>query len=567
MNAKLRSMLLPILVGGLAVAQPASAQNLPESIDPGRVDEFLRDDRKAPTAPPAQIEVQPQRGEIPPGAETITFVLQGLIFEGATVTKDEAFLDLYQKYLNEEISLKTVYEIAAAVTARLRDDGLVLSRVVVPPQTIDNGLVRLQIIEGFIESYEIQGEAPNSGFERLEGMAKKVVASRPLRAEDLERYLLLMNDLPGLSVRGVLSPSPTTPGAAVLTLIVEEDAIDGSLTLDNRGTVYFGPYQVTAGFSANSPLGQNERFDFVTLLAPDNVELAYFQGGYAQPIGTEGTTATISASHSSTKPGFDLRALNIQGSSTNVILGVDHPIIRSREENLRTNLSFDYLNSETEIFGNQLLTLDRIRSLRLGAEYERVDAWRGLTTVEGVLSKGLDILAARDEGSRNLSRASGEAAYVKVEGSASRLQGLFGGFSLFTDVGGQYSADKLLSSEEFGIGGFSFGRGYDSSEITGDVALAASLELRFDDVVPDDSFLPLQSYQLFSFIEGGKAWNNDPQPGDQPSDSLFSLGGGVRATIFDNAYGTFEITKPLTRDVETEGNRNVRLFFSVSAFF
>ena len=106
-----------------------------------------------------------------------------------------------------------------------------------------------------------------------------------------------------------------------------------------------------------------------------------------------------------------------------------------------------------------------------------------MNLVDVEVSQGLNVLGASDDGDDNLSRVGGRSDFFKVAATAQRVQDL--GFlkhdlGLLLSVGGQKSANALLSVEEFGLGGTDFGRAYDPSELTGDEALAGRIELRHD---------------------------------------------------------------------------------------
>ncbi len=64
---------------------------------------------------------------------------------------------------------------------------------------------------------------------------------------------------------------------------------------------------------------------------------------------------------------------------------------------------------------------------------------------------------------------------------------------------------RLLSPEQFGVGGSEFGRGYDPSEITGDKGFAVKTELQYNRIHTfKDYAVPTQYYAFWDF---GKVWS------------------------------------------------------------
>ena len=142
-----------------------------------------------------------------------------MVCKGSTLYNKDRFSKLLKKYIRKRISLGHVYEIAQMITNMYRHDGYILSKAVVRSQQVDKGIIRIDIIEGFVGKVNIQGDIVGPR-KLLNSYRKKLLKSKPLLAKDLDRYLLLVDDLPGLSVKSVLTPSEVQLGATDLTLIL-----------------------------------------------------------------------------------------------------------------------------------------------------------------------------------------------------------------------------------------------------------------------------------------------------------------------------------------------------------
>ncbi len=214
---------------------------------------------------------------------------------------------------------------------------------------------------------------------------------------------------------------------------------------------------------------------------------------------------------------------------------------------------------------------DKIRSVRLGLNYDKADSSEGINQALFEYSFGIRGLGASDYSNPLKSRADGKPDYQKLTVNLSRKQELgyfspsLSKFSVNAALMGQHSNAGLLSSEECGIGGQQFGRAYDSSEITGDSCLAASLELRF---TPDTGGTPIKYAQFYGFYDGGTTTNETPLSATDPkTKSLTSAGFGVRFGLGQYLSGSIEAAKPLTRIVANKGNENARIFASLSVRF
>jgi hemolysin activation/secretion protein len=171
---------------------------------------------------------------------------------------------------------------------------------------------------------------------------------------------------------------------------------------------------------------------------------------------------------------------------------------------------------------------------------------------------------ATEPGSSNLSRTLGKSNFTKLTGDVMRLQNLAPGWALLGVASWQYSFDKLLESEEFGVGGAQYGRAYDSSEITGDQGLAFKVELQ-KELRPE--WEHLSDLQLYGFVDYGAVWNKVKTSTGAKNQSRTSMGLGMRFNLTDSISGHAELDKPISDNVAAEGNKDPRLFFSLSKKF
>ncbi len=204
----------------LFAAGPAAAQitKLPGAAEPGRPEP------KPPSLPSAPLELR-WIIELPPGPEPPkelrdkTLDLTDLVLEGVTAYEREDLLDLFQHHLGSTITFAQFYAISRAIQSRYRKDGYILSFSYVPPQTVESGIFKIAVVEGFIDRVVVE-DAEGTLKRTLEQSLAPLTRSRPLRSNDLERYLLLANDLAGVKLTSVLQPSKTTRGATELIVKV-----------------------------------------------------------------------------------------------------------------------------------------------------------------------------------------------------------------------------------------------------------------------------------------------------------------------------------------------------------
>lgn len=563
------AVVLMCSTSALAATLPSSAQNaIAGQASPGRVQEQLQQkDLNPDLAPKIQVEDVILQS-MPANADQIKFKLNQITLDGIGVYNEADIAPFYADKLGTTVSLADIYAISTALTNKYRNDGYILTQVIVPPQTIDGGNVELRAVEGHIDQIVVEGNDKDTALRQIRAYADNLHGQGALNVRELEKFLLLINDLPGVDARSILSPSQTQTGASDLRVIVTRDPWDAFLGIDNYGSRYLGPVQMTGALSLNSWFGYNERISAQVVLTPDQglgKELAYFALGYDQPIGSQGTILKTTYAHTNTEPGYTLSQFDVLGRSDYIGATIEHPFIRTRSQNVYGHVTLDWRDvvSKNNI---EATRHDKITSLRLGGRYEFMDSLftAGINSISAELSEGLDLLGSSNPDDPNKSRANGDPTYTKLNIEAQRLQRIVPKLNLLMAARGQWADGPLLSSEEFGVGGIGIGRGYDPSEVVGDHGLAGKLELQWNQPYEVQY---LEDYQLFGFYDVGRVWNDNATTSSEQADSIASAGVGARVDFMNDFKGGIALAFPLTRIVETRGTHQPRLYVNLNKSF
>jgi hemolysin activation/secretion protein len=322
---------------------------------------------------------------------------------------------------------------------------------------------------------------------------------------------------------------------------------------DNRGDAFQGPEQGLLAVSLNAPFGADRIIAQLFTAPADKSELFFADVGYGRSWlgGDLWTEVGVSTSRSSSGDPFPVFVSESERRYARSIV----PIIRSREQSLWAKLQLDARDTQV-VIADGTICPENTRVLRGSLSYTLVKgATRSDVTLE--VSRGLDALDASHNGDANLSRADGRPQFTKAKLDATITHRLFGSLDIAASGVGQWADGALVASEEFGLGGARFGRAYDYSEIVGDQGIGGALELRWSWKKLNDW---LSLVQLYAFADAGRIWNKGTL-----SDSLSSAGGGVRVGVAPGFSATVEIAKPLSHDVLSQGDRDARVFVSLSA--
>lgn len=563
---KLIHFLILSLLAGSSWSQVPS---LPGSVQPAQVGRAIKSEQpsvRQQVLPPMLTEKEPQQKALSAQAQKIKFQLNKIILVGNHVYSTKQLEFIYAKYVGKTISVADLFGIVQSITNYYRNNGYILSRAILPPQHVKNGVVKIQIIEGYIGKVDVSGQFKGAKC-IVQAFGEKIRECPPLEISRMEKYMLLTNEIPGTTVKAVLAPSKTQTGAADLTLVTETRPFMGYVSYDNYGTLYIGPQQMTANIQANSMLVSGDSSQFTIVKTPKGQELTYLDANYNMPVNAEGVRWLLGGTRVKTHPLFFLTPAEIDGLSVNYYTTLFFPAIRKRSESLTYRAGFNYLNSPVTAIGTPLYS-DSLRSLDLGLTYNFADRYAGSNLFSADIRQGLPIWGYSSNSNiqtATTSRPGGRGDYTKFMMTFSRLQAIKGPISLYGIIQGQYAFSALLAEEQYTFGGPILGRGYDVAELIGDKGLSGGLELRYDRAFEKI----LQNIQAYIFYDAGAVWNYYFVGGTPIKQSATSAGIGMRFNMTKYISGNVMWAQPLTRQVAAEALRgqgkHPRVFFSVVA--
>ena len=503
----------------------------------------------------------------PGDAANVTFVLRAVELSGESALSESELSSAWTSSIGQTISVAKLYEIVTAISARYATAGYALSFALLPDQDITDGIVKIAVVEGYVDEVVINGGGSQSNrlslSNQLGFQAARIKASRPLKMVELERSLLLLNDLPGIQARAVFSASKSSQGASTLTLNVERDRYEGSLDINNRMNKDLGEWRAGGSATLNGVITGTDALTLTAYSALDMDGFIFGGGRYEQTLNGEGLLLAISGSYSNDVPleGL-LKTIDFEGKSVSGQIDISFPLIRSRPENLTLAASFAYNDTNTEALGVPL-TEDKVRVLDVSLTYDFADRMAGINLIRVGLAQGFNIFDATNDTSLLKSRANGSATFTTLNLFASRYQPIMGGLSLFGQAQAQVTlGDPLLAVRECAYGGQSFGRGYDAGALSADHCIEGLAEIRFDHGWKGVGF------QLYGFADATFMQQKGTlEPGENRSEQTSSAGGGVRIFVSDRATLGAELAVPLRDRFTDDGSGDTRAFFSSTIRF
>jgi hemolysin activation/secretion protein len=486
------------------------------------------------------------------------FRLHAVEIDGASTLSREDLASSYAGRLGQEVSQADLVAIAAAISDAYRKAGYHLSRAIVPPQDLKRGRLHITVIEGAIEEIVVKGD-PAGAF-GVDALLAPISAERPARLATLERQLLLANDRPGMRVTDTaLDEISTASGRFRLTVTVQPWRVYTAAGVDNMGSKAVGPWQSSASAALNSLVLPGDTLAVSGSFAPGSArELRYGRVSYDAPLGIESLRGGISASHSEVWPGDARRSLRTVSRAETYEARLGFAPVLTQVHALWLTGSLG-LSDVAERNGFGRLSSDRIGLASLSADYKLHAAEGSWSYLSTTWRHGLGLVDAKDDSRDWLSRAGASSRFSLLNASFTHYQNLVENWSVKLSAAGQVASGPLLTSQQYYLGGLSFGRGFEGGWLGGDNALAGSAELRFDRPL---NLAFAHGYQLYGFVEGGVT-RTYLQSKDLVQ-GLASFGVGARLFINDDLQLGVAVAKPLAYSSPLRWERGATVLFSLS---
>lgn len=460
-----------LAASGLVLALPALAQTAPSA------GSLLRD-----VQPPAALVPRTDPSVLPPAPPPrprmavpgVRVGVRSLRISGNTVIPEAQLLPLVQDAVGRELGLDGLEDLAARITRYYRQAGYTVAQAYLPQQDITGGVVEIAVVEGRYSAITVKG-GDKTQRARLPLSALRmgdVVADRPL-----EQTLLMLNDLPGLSVRSTLQPGDSIGTTELVIDLEPGPTVTGSVEADNSGGRATGRWRVGGGLSLTNAAGLGDQLSLRALTAGKG--LAFGRLGWQAPVGTSGARAGVAVSRMGYQLGGEFAALDASGTADTLGLSASYPVLRSRGNNLSLQAALDAKRLRDEVGSASFSSRKRATVLTLGVTADRSDGFAG----GGFTAYSVNLTAGRlrlegDARAADAASAQTDGRYAKLNLGVQRLQSINGQTSLLLSFNAQWAGKNLDSSEKMGLGGPAAVRAYPPGEASSDEAQLITLELR-----------------------------------------------------------------------------------------
>lgn len=523
---------------GMALAQeappPAAVDGLP---DRGQIEQNVPQDQQPPKS---RVSVN-SSGAIAPAPcalqdSDVRVAINSLSLEKPDGSPLPAELQTLLAGVDADVrgdqSVAVVCTIRDRINQRLSDAGYV-ALAQIPAQQISDGVLHMQVVTARIVEVRIVGD-PGPFRGQLEAAVEKIRALDPLNRDDAVRLLLIAGDVPGLDVNLTLSSANAAPGDVIGTFAVTTQRFALMANVQNYGSKQLGRWIGSVRAEAYGLTGMADRSYLAFSNTLDWKEVHVVQAGHDFALTNSGLRLGFNGSLAWSRP--DIPDIDLRSRSIIAGVNLSAPLVRKLDSTVIASGGFELLEQKAKFHaaGTSIpFTNDKIRVVyaRLDGDFRARTAndreWlRAIAALQ--VRKGVDVFGASKEGvissSGSPSRLFGNPQATVIKGEVEFNLKPGGPFQLDLSGFGQWADDPLLNLEEFSVGNFTRGRGYDPGSTGGDRAYGFTIEPRVR--LP----LPRFDVEASAFYDWVHIQNLDQGTID-PKQTLRSVGGGLRFVL------------------------------------
>ena len=456
--------------------------------EPGQIEPFLYEQEELEQR--EQIDLiddselnkeQSQEGEVSGQEEIrITISAMGLNYlpsshslDNDSVVTLETLIRLAVSQSNGNFSFPELNQLAGELSSSLRSKGYVLANVYLPAQSVENETIVFQVVPGVLANVDAVSSQLYVA-DQLESIFDTRL-DEAVNSKQLERQLLHINDLPGVTVNGVFAPAERAGFTQMRLNFSEQDKLAFRLRVDNYNTESTGDLRLLAGTSVRNITGNRDNLDVDIVQTFDSGDLTSARLHYQ--IFSPNLRHRFGGNYRESDYETKSASSNVEGENSIGEIYWRAAWARSSSFNLSTRLSLAHKRAEqTQIsdFGKDKLTVigiglnsDGVDSRLNGLQGISINYYKGLNSSMG----SLDSTGSTDSIRDNIT---GE--FEKWLITLQRIQSLGNSNRLRLRMAGQFTNDRLSSLEQVNLGGPYSVRAFALGVASGDRSKFASLE-------------------------------------------------------------------------------------------
>ncbi len=455
---------------------------------------------------------------------------------------------ILQPFTGSHSGLEGLQAAGDALEAELRDAGYAFFVVSLPPQTLTDGTVSLEVEQQRIGNIRVTGQQFFAE-QNIRASIPTLVAGLPPNTREISRSVNLANENPSKEVT-VSFAAGVRPGEIDATLkVADQREWNAFTTLSNTGNTLTGKWRNTLGFQHNNLWHKDHSYTAAITYAPgEGSTVSQYSLNYRLPLYTHAGSLTLFLSRSNVDTGVvDLNSAaggapqfgSLLGGGQIAGLRYSKALLNlgRYRHSLSLSLEDKLVDNETliQLLGTPFNDRRRATPLTLGymASYQHGhNRWTG----QLYYAKNMELNNHNEQADYSSAPGTPDVAWDVWRASLYQDIGFAGGWLWRLQLGAQRANEVLIPGEKYGIGGASTVRGYTERVLAGDNAVLVRNELWAK---------PLSGLRLLFFYDWGEVSNLRASGSNlKETAQLAGHGIGLRYTVGNWLSAQLDIASP-----------------------
>ncbi|MEN6411588.1 MAG: ShlB/FhaC/HecB family hemolysin secretion/activation protein [Veillonellales bacterium] len=458
--------------------------------------------------------------------DSVRFFVSEIVVNESQILKPEEIKAITGKYEGKSVTLKDIYTAVAEFNELYEQKQYITARAILPPQKIENGIVKIRLVEGRVGKIVLEG---------AKYTAESFVTNRIslkngdlVSVDKLSSDLLYFNGTNDVQLHAELRPGKEFGTTDVVIKLQEPKVLQTSLFVDNAGRDTTGLYRTGLSIEQTSLTGARDPLSLTGMWARGTL---YGSASYSYPISVKGTRLGINYSKNRINIiDGELRALDVAGNSSDFGLSLTQPLHIKPSLKIEGFAELHTKKSDNSFTGIQLAE-NKVDTTVLGFSVLSYDG-------AGIWYTRHEFTSGKEETTH-----SNNQNFNRYNCSIIRQKKISNTWQLTVRADTQFAAMKqpLPSTEQFYIGGMTSVRGYPEGYRAGNQGYSLSAEGSFP-LSKELTGIIFVDHGAVRPVKGNKETSN-------ADDVLTSMGVGVNMNFTNQFSGKVAVGVPLRGDV------------------
>ncbi|HEY4074424.1 MAG TPA: ShlB/FhaC/HecB family hemolysin secretion/activation protein [Herbaspirillum sp.] len=470
-------------------------------------------------------------------SNTIHFDINRFDIQGNTLLSPQSIDSLVAPFTGKHRDFSNVINAQEALENAYHARGYQLVRVDLPEQELDQGVIRLNVVQIKIGRVKIEGNKYFNDANIRHSLPDLNEWQVP-NMQNISKSLKLANENPSKKTIMTMQTGAQDDEVDATLAISDESTWTASANFDNTGNQQTGKTHAGVVLQNANMFGMDDVLSLqytTTVEKPSQVKV--YGAGYHMPLYSLGDSMDFFANYSSVDSGtltvgsVSTGTLDVAVTGNGAMYGMRYnqnlPTSGSYESKLIYGIDYKAYKSSEMIFGTDFgnsITVHPISATYQGNSYQDKRNLNGAVTLLHNIPGG----QRGGQSDFTAARAGAADDYNALRFSASAMQVLPAAWQVRAIINGQYTTDALVAGEQFGAGGASSVRGFEEREVSNDSGVVGNFEVYTPPLCKNANW----QCRMLAFYDTAYTKHNHGLQGEPNQISISSIGVGMRL-----AYG------------------------------